>query len=100
MSELPLTVRLSIEGMREQVVHHAQMVFAGYDESLRQAIDHAIKTYPWEEQITEIIHNEIRSKIELYFLSGKGAEVIRCGIDEAFRRAQAGQIPEKRDQAS
>ena len=79
-------IRLSVEHMKAQVLHHMGVIGSELGERMEQEIENAIESYPWQAQVNSIVHDAISEAIKSYFQYGKGCSDLESAINEALSK--------------
>lgn len=75
-------IKFHIEGMREQIVSMITLREKELADSMRDALNKAVESYPWEETVQEVAHEAISQGIKSYFTYGPGYTAIKKAVDD------------------
>jgi hypothetical protein len=78
-------IRLTVEGMRHEILHALSKYNDGFDEYLDRETKRAVETFNFGDVIAAETQAAIRSEVKAFFSYGAGRKMIR----EAFQKAMA-----------
>lgn len=85
MNGLPMPIlKIEIDRLKERVTHALVIHEHEISEAVSKAIDKAVASFPFEEEVERIVHKETREAVERYFRMGEGRKAIDAVIDRAF----------------
>lgn len=87
-------VKLTVEGMRHQILHHLGGHHEEISEMVEKEIEQAIKSFSFEHHVVENVHTAIDRGIKEYFAYGPGGKIINSAIEEAMKNLFAGKKKE------
>jgi hypothetical protein len=86
MNQMPV-VKVEIENLKHTVLTTMGLSNGELHDRIAEAIDEAVKKYPWQERIDRIAHAEIDRIVTAFFQYGQGAEAIRNVLKETLAGA-------------
>ncbi len=79
-------VRLTVEGMRHEIIQYLSGKFSEMEDALPESIDRAIADFDMEGEIRRIVHEEMRSRIRSQV--GRWGGEHRKKIEDAVKAAE------------
>ena len=77
-------LRLEIDRLKERITHALVMHEDELSDAVSAAIDKAVASFPFDQEVERIVHDETRRAIESYFRMGDGRRSIDAVINQAF----------------
>jgi len=91
MEQLPL-IKLEIEGMKHQIIHHFMSYQTELSDYVKTAIEDTINNFDYVSAVKQAAGEIIEGTINNYFKYGDGRKMIedslQKGLDEAFSRSE------------
>lgn len=57
-------VRLTVEGMRTEIIQHLNTMFDTQKADVATAVNEAVKTFDWQKEISIIVRQELEKKLK------------------------------------
>lgn len=80
MSYMPPRIRLEVEGMRHQVMHHLQQYHTQVEEAVDKQVQAAIENFNFEAAVSEAVHKILQDSIKAYYGYGEGYRAIERAV--------------------
>jgi len=81
------TLKIEIQNMKHSIIAHLGATGSELGEALNGEIMAAVDNYPWQKQVTAIVHEVLNKKIESYFSYGPGSKAVDAAVEEGFKVA-------------
>lgn len=85
ITEFTPVIRMELEGMRAQIIHHLSGENAQWEAALGKAVDEAVTAFPWKSEIRREAMTAIQDSISEYFKKGEGAVQINRAVVDAIK---------------
>ena len=92
MIQMP-TVRLEVEGMKHQVVHHLGKFHEDVEKHVGEEVEKALRRMDWQDEIqrlvTSLVKDAVVRSVESYFRMGEGRRLVDHIVGEAMPKLAA-----------
>ena len=82
--DLTPVIKFEVEHMKHTLMAHLGLCGSELGECVSAAMDRAVESYPWEQNVTNIVHSVLTHEIERYFTYGPGKDLISQAVSAGF----------------
>ena len=83
-SEMVPIIKFEVEHMKHTLMAHLGLCGSELGGYVAAAMGRAVENYPWEQNVTNIVHSVLTYEIEQYFTHGPGKDLISQAVSAGF----------------